>query len=206
MPSPAAIALPPPPPPPTAATADGFDGFFDAEGAALPPPPPPDRLQIAPESSIADVLAAPLSFKDAKGQASGVHTDSHGTIDETLSSCMQPDLILACHTPAPAVAMGLQLGAVTQQVQQLQIGGPRHLFQDVQAPLIVSAPSCRPSAPPKTRASSTPRLQSVRQTATASKVPVAQRASLLLVRKLGKLGPKEEMIIVVDFFTALAWI
>ncbi|XBI08743.1 hypothetical protein VPH35_136429 [Triticum aestivum] len=46
---------------------------------------------------------------------------------------------------------------------------------------------------PKTRASATPIRKSARQACAGHKAPVAQRASLLLVKKLGLLGPKEAM-------------
>ncbi|KAE8774627.1 Histidyl-tRNA synthetase [Hordeum vulgare] len=47
--------------------------------------------------------------------------------------------------------------------------------------------------PPKSRASSTPTCHSARQAANVSTVPVAQRASLRLVKELGLLGPREKM-------------
>ncbi|XBI71454.1 hypothetical protein VPH35_065675 [Triticum aestivum] len=82
---------------------------------------------------------------------------------------------------------------------QLQINGgateeePHHLFAAVPPPIIAAPPPRRPSAPPKTRVSSTPTRQSACQAANPSTVPVAQRASLLLVKQLGLLGPKEKM-------------
>ncbi|XBI89683.1 hypothetical protein VPH35_027455 [Triticum aestivum] len=51
----------------------------------------------------------------------------------------------------------------------------------------------RPSAPPKSRAESVPSRQSARQAALVSSVPVAQRASLRIVKELGLLGPKQKM-------------
>lgn len=178
-------AAPPGPPAQIAdeaqAAVDDYDGFLDDAGRTLPPPPPPDRMQPALDATIANTLAAPLSFQDGGVQA------MHGGGEETHSSCMQPDLILACRAPAPAVATATQLGAVTQQVQQLQIEGPRSLFNDIPPPVIASAPPRRSAAPPKTRASSTPTRQSARQAAAHTTVPVAQRASLLLVKKLGML-------------------
>ncbi|XBH84069.1 hypothetical protein VPH35_072341 [Triticum aestivum] len=86
-----------------------------------------------------------------------------------------------------------------QQVMQLQLSGgtaveePPRLFADVPPPVIAAPPPWRPSAPLKSRASSTPIRQSARQAANPSTVPVAQRASLLLVKQLGLLGPKEKM-------------
>ena len=59
------------------------------------------------------------------------------------------------------------------------------LFNDAPAPIL--------STTPKARVCATPTRQSAQQAAANSKVPVAQRASLLLVKKLGLLGPKEAM-------------
>ena len=70
---------------------------------------------------------------------------------------------------------------------------PPRLFADVPPPIIAAPPPRRPSAPPKTRVSSTPVRQSARQAANPSTVHVAQCASLLLFKQLGLLGPKENM-------------
>lgn len=148
---------------------DPVSAFFDAAGRALPTPPRADEVQQELDETIADVLANPLEFA-------------------------------ACRAPPSAVATTLQVGAVTQQVLQLQLSEgaaaveeqPR-LFSDVPPPILAAPPQRRSSAPPKTRSSSTPVRQSARQAENKCTVPVAQRASLLLVKRLGLLGPKEKM-------------
>lgn len=107
----------------------------------------------------------------------------------------------------------MQLGAVTQQVQQLQLvpeepvqlpspgpdvaGAPPSLFLEIQPPILAAAPppppTRRASAPPKTRTTMAPVRQSARQAANHSEVPVAHRAALRLVQGLGILGPREKM-------------
>ncbi|KAE8790553.1 Histidyl-tRNA synthetase [Hordeum vulgare] len=62
-----------------------------------------------------------------------------------------------------------------------------------QQPLIGTAPARRPAAPPKTRATSTPTRSSARLAAIGSSVPVAQHASLRLVKELGLLGPRDKL-------------
>ncbi|KAE8810034.1 Histidyl-tRNA synthetase [Hordeum vulgare] len=100
--------------------------------------------------------------------------------------------------------MHLQLGAVTGRVSKLQLGASatdrqetQGLFRASKQPLIAAAPAPaptrRPAAPPKTRASSTPTRHGVRQAASGSTVPVAQRASPRLVKELGLLGPRDKM-------------
>ncbi|KAF7047703.1 hypothetical protein CFC21_056591 [Triticum aestivum] len=88
---------------------------------------------------------------------------------------------------------------MTSRVCQLEIAEegeqvqPRRLFRS-NTPLLVAAPSARrPSAPPKSRAPTAPSRHSARQAANPSNVPVAQRASLRIVKELGLLGPKEKM-------------
>ncbi|KAE8798380.1 D-3-phosphoglycerate dehydrogenase, chloroplastic [Hordeum vulgare] len=107
-------------------------------------------------------------------------------------------------TPTPACTMQLQLGAVTGRVSKLQLGAAaadrpetRGLFRASKQALIAAAPAPaparRPAAPPKSRASSTPTRHSARQAVSGSTVPVAQRASLRLVKELGLLGPRDKM-------------
>uniref|UniRef100_A0A8I7B714 Uncharacterized protein n=1 Tax=Hordeum vulgare subsp. vulgare TaxID=112509 RepID=A0A8I7B714_HORVV len=85
----------------------------------------------------------------------------------------------------------MQLGAAAD--------GPeaRGLFRASKQALISVAPAPaaarRQAAPPKSRASSTPTRHSARQAASGSTVPVAQRASLRLVKELGLLGPRDKM-------------
>ncbi|XBI56292.1 hypothetical protein VPH35_037920 [Triticum aestivum] len=86
---------------------------------------------------------------------------------------------------------------MTQQVMQLQLGsGDEHagpssnMFSEAPTAIIRTPPARRP---PKTRVGVAPSRKSARQAAAGSSVPVAQRPSLLLVKKLGMFGPKEAM-------------
>ncbi|KAE8807872.1 hypothetical protein D1007_15690 [Hordeum vulgare] len=103
-------------------------------------------------------------------------------------------------TPTLACTMQLQLGVVIGRVSKLQLGAAaadrpeaRGLFRASKQALIAAAPAPapprRPATPPKSRASSTPTRHNARQAASGSIVPVAQRASLRLVKELGLLGP-----------------
>uniref|UniRef100_A0A8I6YI03 Uncharacterized protein n=1 Tax=Hordeum vulgare subsp. vulgare TaxID=112509 RepID=A0A8I6YI03_HORVV len=85
----------------------------------------------------------------------------------------------------------MQLGAAADRPEA------RGLFHASKHALISAAPAPaaarRQAAPPKSRASSTPSRHSARQAASGSTVPVAQRASLRLVKELGLLGPRDKM-------------
>ncbi|KAE8791771.1 hypothetical protein D1007_33752 [Hordeum vulgare] len=85
----------------------------------------------------------------------------------------------------------MQLGAAADRPEA------RGLFHASKQALISAAPAPaaarRQAAPPKSRASSTPTRHSARQAASGSTVPVAQRASLRLVKELGLLGPRDKM-------------
>ncbi|KAE8768049.1 D-3-phosphoglycerate dehydrogenase, chloroplastic [Hordeum vulgare] len=140
---------------------------------------------------------SPLEFVDATLlQASGesVQLDA---FSPTLSAAASELGQFHKATPSAATTMEVQLGAVTGRVRELEIGGAvagpesRGLFRtSKQQPLIATAPARRPAAPPKTRATSTPTRSSARQAAIGSSVPVAQRASLRIVKELGLLGPR----------------
>uniref|UniRef100_A0A8I6X601 Uncharacterized protein n=1 Tax=Hordeum vulgare subsp. vulgare TaxID=112509 RepID=A0A8I6X601_HORVV len=85
----------------------------------------------------------------------------------------------------------MQLGAAANRPEA------RGLFRTSKQALISAAPAPaaprRQDAPPKSRASSTPTRHIARQAASGSTVPVAQRASLGLVKELGLLGPRDKM-------------
>ncbi|KAI4971752.1 hypothetical protein ZWY2020_002666 [Hordeum vulgare] len=91
--------------------------------------------------------------------------------------------------------MEVQLGAVTSQVIQLEFVGADEqtpsLFRGCRSPLIFAPPARRSVPPTKSRASAAPTRHSARQAANTSTVPVAQRASLRIVKELGLLGPRE---------------
>ncbi|KAE8809813.1 D-3-phosphoglycerate dehydrogenase, chloroplastic [Hordeum vulgare] len=100
-------------------------------------------------------------------------------------------------TPTSARTMEVQLGAVTSQVSQLELVGADEqapsLFRGCRPPLISASPARRSVPPPKSRASAAPTRHNARQAANTSTVPVAQRASLRIVKELGLLGPRERM-------------
>ncbi|KAE8801545.1 D-3-phosphoglycerate dehydrogenase, chloroplastic [Hordeum vulgare] len=101
-------------------------------------------------------------------------------------------------TPSSARTMEVQLGAVTSRVSQLELveaSGSRApgLFRECRPPLLAAPPTRRSVPPPRSRVQAAPTRHSTRQAANTSTVPVAQRASLRLVKELGLLGPKEKM-------------
>ncbi|KAI5005217.1 hypothetical protein ZWY2020_032460 [Hordeum vulgare] len=144
-------------------------------------------------------VAAPLEFDEAPllhGSVDAVQLDA---FSPTLSGATSDLGQFSRATPSSAHTMEVQLGAVTCRVSQLEIGeavaGPesRGLFREAKQPLISATPARRPAAPPKSRATSTPTRSSARQVANVTTVPVAQRASLRLVKELGLLGPRDKM-------------
>ncbi|XBI17094.1 hypothetical protein VPH35_059217 [Triticum aestivum] len=134
---------------------DPVADFFDGATDLAPPPPPPaaaNDVDLAAEAATAEPLCFP---------------------DNASSSNNQPAPVLsaqACCAPVPAISVGLQLGAVTQRVQQLGIqdqdaaATPHRLFTD-----------------------------STCQASNRTDVPVVHRATLRIIRDLGLLGPKDKM-------------
>lgn len=174
--------------------------FFNSTADVIAPPPRPDSMQLQLEASIDTMLAAPMSF-DTEA-VNGQPASPLPLTDGPPPQSMQLDLIsAACRAPRPEVATTMQLGTMVQQVQELHLGTspptPRRLFLEPAPPVIANPPALprRPTAPPKSRASSAPLRQSARQAANPSPVPVAQRATLRLVQGLGMLGPKERMTV-----------
>uniref|UniRef100_A0A8I6YBY1 Uncharacterized protein n=1 Tax=Hordeum vulgare subsp. vulgare TaxID=112509 RepID=A0A8I6YBY1_HORVV len=101
-------------------------------------------------------------------------------------------------TPSSARTMDVQLGAVTSRVSQLELVKASSskepcLFRECRPPLLAAPPTRRSVPPPKSRVQATPTRHSARQATNTSTIPVAQRASLRLVKELGLLGPKEKM-------------
>ncbi|XBI92293.1 hypothetical protein VPH35_029387 [Triticum aestivum] len=160
---------------------DPVADFFDGATALAPPPPPPtaaNDIDLEAEAAKAE----PLCFPD--------NASSSNNLPAAALSAQ------TCCAPAPAISVGLQLGAVTQRVQQLGIQDqdaaamPCRLFADVPPALL---PPPRPSAPKKTRTASAPVRQSARQASNCTEVPVAYHATLRIIRDLGLLGPKDKM-------------
>ncbi|XBI41889.1 hypothetical protein VPH35_126291 [Triticum aestivum] len=156
---------------------------FSEDATVLAPPPPPAPAAVNDvDIAAAEATAEPLCFPDSQ-------SDHNPMPAAALSS-------RACRAPAPSTSVGVQVGAVTQRVQQLDIqeqdgtATPRHLFTDVLAPIL---PPPRPSAPKKTRTASAPVRQSARQASNRTEVPVAHRATLRIIRDLGLLGPNDKM-------------
>ncbi|KAF7000769.1 hypothetical protein CFC21_016589 [Triticum aestivum] len=200
-------STPPPPPPPPAPAGSGKNGkdpvedFFKQAKRPLVASVVVDCM-AADVQAVADAaVVAPLDFNDGQQVEEGGPVAQPDAFGPTLSGPPPPIGQFNRHAPAPARTMELQLGAVTSRVCQLEITEaeadestePRRLFRKTQAPLVASPPTRRPSAPPKSRAESVPSRQSARQAALVSSVPVAQRASLRIVKELGLLGPKQKM-------------
>ncbi|KAE8798883.1 hypothetical protein D1007_25852 [Hordeum vulgare] len=152
-------------------------------------------VHIAAEATV----AAPLEFDEAPLLQVSCEAVQLDAFSPTLSAAASDLGQFHTATPSPANTMEVQLGAVTGRVRQLEIGEAvarpesRGLFRTTKQPLIGTSPARCPAPPPKTRATSTPTRSSVRQAAIGSSVPVAQRASLRLVRELSLLGPRDKM-------------
>ncbi|KAE8773020.1 hypothetical protein D1007_54934 [Hordeum vulgare] len=93
-------------------------------------------------------------------------------------------------TPSSVRTMEVQLGPVTSRVIQLELveaSGSREpgLFRECRPPLLAAPPTRRSVPPPKSRVQAAPTKHSARKAANTSTVPVAQRASLRLIKELG---------------------
>lgn len=141
------------------------------------------------------VVVAPLQFDENSLPVPEGEALQLDAFSPTLSASASDFGHFNHATPTSARTMEVQLGAVTSQVIQLEfVGADKQtpsLFRGCRSPLI-SAPPARRSVPPtKSRASAAPTRHSARQAANTSTVPVAQRASLRIVKELGLLGPRE---------------
>ncbi|KAE8820513.1 hypothetical protein D1007_01663 [Hordeum vulgare] len=182
---------------------DPVEAFFNTA-------PKPYSTSTAVDSLAADVHAAaealvnsPLEFDAARLLTDPSETVQLDAFSPTLSAAASDMGKYNRTTPTTACTMELQLGAVTRRVSKMQLGAAadrpeaRGLFRVSKQALISAAPAPaaarRQAAPPKSRASSTPTRHSARQAASSSTVPVAQRASLRLVKELGLLGPRDKM-------------
>ncbi|KAE8793349.1 hypothetical protein D1007_32051 [Hordeum vulgare] len=190
--------------------------------ARPPPSPPSDRRAnsealVSRDGSVADeghkgkdpvdgffkTASKPaIASTTVDSMAADVHAAAEAVLDAfspTLSAAASDLGQYNRATPTSARTMELQLGAVTGRVSQLEIGAAvdrpetRNLFRASKQPLITAALARRPVAPPKNMASSTPTRHNAGQAANVSMVPVAQRASLHLVKELGLLGPRDKM-------------
>ncbi|KAE8775265.1 hypothetical protein D1007_52256 [Hordeum vulgare] len=160
-----------------------------------------DGLATGVQAAAEAVVAAPLEFDaDALDKTPGEALQLDA-FSPTLSASASEFGQYSRATPTTARMLEVQLGAVTSRVCQLEIAGAeedaeeRSLFRATKPPLISRPPSAarRSAAPPKSRAISAPTRHSARQAVVASTVPVAQRASLRIVKELGLLGPREKM-------------
>ncbi|XBH75271.1 hypothetical protein VPH35_102059 [Triticum aestivum] len=214
--APSALLLQPPcllqPAPPATTTApeaaaaaiddDPIPSFFTGNEHAFQPVGGVDCMAAELEAHAARAVAAPLTFDGPQQLAD---SPLHGPSDALGPTLVGPPLALCQRQPLPPTTTQLQLGMVTQQVCNLQIAADAEapplppLFQQVQAPIIATAPTAptaagrRSSAPPKTRAIPAPTRRSDRQAEVQPDVPVIQRATLRLVRELGLLDPKAKM-------------
>ncbi|KAE8770215.1 D-3-phosphoglycerate dehydrogenase, chloroplastic [Hordeum vulgare] len=145
-----------------------------------------DGLAADVQAAAEAVVAAPLQFDaDALDQTPGEALQLN-TFSPTLSASALEFGQYSRATPSTARTLEVQLGAVTGTVYQLEIAGAeenaeeRSLFRATKPqPISRPPPAARRSvAPPKSRAISAPTRHSTRQTAVASTVPLAQRASL----------------------------
>ncbi|KAE8817846.1 hypothetical protein D1007_04465 [Hordeum vulgare] len=198
----------------------GNRGVTDTALGSIGEDPVEDFLKSASKQSIAsatvDSMAADVQAAAEAAISSPLEFDAALLLNDPNEAvqldAFSPTLSAAASdlgqynraTPTPACTMQLQLGAVTGRVSKLQPSTANTDQQEIQGlfraskkPLIAATPAPasvrRPATPPKTRASSTPTRHSARQAASSSKVPVAQRASLRLVKELGLLGPRDKM-------------
>ncbi|KAE8770518.1 hypothetical protein D1007_57719 [Hordeum vulgare] len=173
---------------------DPVDEFFKT--AKKPPMTSPvvDGMAADVQAAADAVLAEPLQFDEeslleAAGEALQLDSFSPTLLDyEHFNRA----------TPSSARTMEVQLGAVTSRVSQLELmeaSGSKEprLFHECRPPLLAMPPTRRSVPPPKSRAQATPTRHNARQGANTSTVPVAQRASLRLMKELGLLGPREKM-------------
>ncbi|XBJ10947.1 hypothetical protein VPH35_015714 [Triticum aestivum] len=148
---------------------------------------------------IEAVLVAPLEFSDKeKGQHEDAQMAGPDHFGPTLSGPSRNPASFNCRTPTAATTVQMQLGEIIEQVCHLELQDPgpaaRDLFTSPTPALLPLPPSRRYSATAKSRATSMPPpRQSARQAAQNNATPVAERATLRLVKGLGLLGPKEKM-------------
>ncbi|KAE8813367.1 hypothetical protein D1007_09524 [Hordeum vulgare] len=162
-----------------------------------------DSLAADLHAAAEAVVNSPLQFDAALLLNDPSEAVQFDAFSPTLSAAASDLGQYSRATPTPACTMELQLGAVTGRVSKMQLGAAadrpeaRDLFRVSKQGLIAAVPAPatarRQAAPPKSRASSTPIRHSARQATCGSTVPVAQRASLRLVKELGLLGPRDKM-------------
>ncbi|KAE8818366.1 D-3-phosphoglycerate dehydrogenase, chloroplastic [Hordeum vulgare] len=180
---------------------DHVDDFFRSAKKPLLASTAVDGLAADVHAAAEAVLVEPLEFdKEALDRTLGEALQLDA-FSPTLSASASDFGQFNRATPSAARTLEVQLGAVTSRVCQLEIAAPNaaakegSLFRATEPPLLnhPTTASRRSAAPPKSRAISTPTRHSARQVAVVSTVPVAQRASLRIVKELGLLGPKEKM-------------
>ncbi|XBJ23897.1 hypothetical protein VPH35_001904 [Triticum aestivum] len=166
---------------------DPIAGFFANEVNAVPPPKGVDYMLVELDAQVAAAMEAPLSFNKQLEQAGPLPSGPLDAFGPTLAG--PPVIVGLQHQQAPSrpKELAVQLGAITQQVRQLQLVPEESVLLPSPGPVVTSAPSSlfQQGQPPI--------LMSARQAANHSEVPVAQRAALPLVHALGILGPREKM-------------
>uniref|UniRef100_A0A8I6WB99 Uncharacterized protein n=1 Tax=Hordeum vulgare subsp. vulgare TaxID=112509 RepID=A0A8I6WB99_HORVV len=160
-----------------------------------------DGLAADVQAAAEAVVTAPLEFDTNALDRTPGEALQLDAFSPTLSASASEFGQYNRATPTAAGTLEVQLGAVTSRVCQLEIAEAEEtaeegsLFRAPKPPLISRPPPAarRSAFPPKSRAISVPTRHSARQAAVVSTVPVAQRASLRIVKELGLLGPTEKM-------------
>ncbi|KAE8810212.1 hypothetical protein D1007_13099 [Hordeum vulgare] len=173
---------------------DPVDEFFKSASKQPIPPLVVDGTAADVQAAVDAVLAEPLVFDEGSLLEAAGEALQLDNFSPTLSDYGHFNRA----TPSSARTMEVQLGAVTSRVSQLELveaSGSRApgLFRECRPPLLAAPPTRRSVPPPRSRVQAAPTRHSTRQEANTSTVPVAQRASLRLVKELGLLGPKEKM-------------
>lgn len=152
-------------------------------------------MQLEIENAMLEALNTPLAF-----EYGGLSCPRSATCTAEVASPEMMSCLLACINSPAVATVCFELSSVTARVGMIQLeeipvqNAPTDLFSAV-PPALVDAlsPHPRHSAPPKTRATSTPSHCSARQAAAANPTLAAQCVVLRLVQNLGKLGPKDKM-------------
>lgn len=156
---------------------DPIAAFFSDSGRAFPPPPRFDVMQLEFKNAMLEALRSPLDFdNDDRLSAVDPSAEKKPHTEEALPLSLLPDVLPCIALPTPPAIVELQVAAVMQQVNHLNIIDDDHprLFTSIPAPLLATPKPPRTFAPPKTRATSAPSRRSARQAATNSSVPVSQ--------------------------------
>lgn len=163
---------------------DPVEKFFATAKRPTLPTSQADCMAADLEAEVEEVVATPLDFHCGHQSTPAQGLAPADAFGPTLSGPNSSPGKFNCHTPEQARTVAVQLGAVTHQIEQLEIEeddsscAPHHLFKELQPPIIASEPAPRSSAPPKSRATSAPSRQSARQAAASSTVPVSHQLGI----------------------------